>query len=286
MELKKIGIAFRPIGEIYYINEPKDFNIATNDGIIVRTQRGVEYGEVVKKTSNQNVKQSNYIKEIIRPFEEGDLEQLEKNYEMAAKAHIKIKELIKDHNLDMKILDTEYLFDGEKVIFTFTSNDRVDFRDLLKELAYNLKTKIELKQVGARDASKIIGGLGPCGRVVCCANHLREFNSVSIKMAKTQNMSLSPENINGTCNRLMCCLEYENNHYSEALKKAPSINSTVKTPEGKAKVVYRNLLKKTASVKFEQNDITTIKDYKFSDLEYKNNLKEKKGCNNCERGEK
>ena len=248
---KQIGIKFKPIGKIYYFETPKE-ELNDGEGVIVETSRGIEYGEIAfsNKPTVFNAEEDFVVKSFIRRAVDKDYVILEKNNEKALEYGKLAKKLITNLGLEMKLIDAELTFDTSKVIFTFTAEGRVDFRELVKELANTLKIRIELKQVGARDEAKIIGGLGPCGRTVCCSNHMREFNKVSIKMAKTQGLALNPTKINGLCNRLMCCLSYEDDYYSEVIKQMPKIGKTVITPNGEGVVVYNNLLKKLVTVRF------------------------------------
>jgi|LGVF01.2.fsa_nt_gb cell fate regulator YaaT (PSP1 superfamily) len=254
MEIKVVGIKFKPVGKIYSFS-PKNYELKLGDGVIVETERGIEYGEVV--VGEKLVKKEEIIgelKKVIRPAVDKDYEVLERNNKLAIE-HAKVaKEQIKKMKLQMKLIDAEFTFDSSKIIFTFTAEGRVDFRELVRELANKLKLRIELRQVGARDASKIIGGLGPCGRAICCANHMREFNKVSIKMAKTQGLALNPSKINGVCGRLMCCLAYENDFYAEASKGMPKVGKKVTTPDGEGIAVYNNLLKQIVTVRFFTGD--------------------------------
>ena len=184
---------------------------------------------------------------------------------------LQTKKLINKHNLEMDLIGVECAFDSSKIIFIYTAEGRVDFRELIKELASIYKSKIELRQVGIRDEAKIVGGLGPCGREVCCKNFLQDFEKVSIKMAKNQNLSLNPTNISGLCGRLMCCLSYENEYYAETIKLMPKVNSKVLTPDGEGIVVYNDLLKKIVSVKFvSKDDETKIIDYDLSNIKFSN----------------
>jgi len=266
---KQIGIKFKPIGKIYYFEAPKE-TLNDGDGVIVETSRGVEYGEIAfsNKPTVISTEDDFLVKTFIRHAVNKDYTILEKNNEKALEYGKLAKKLIANLGLEMKLIDAELTFDTSKVIFTFTAEGRVDFRELVKELANSLKIRIELKQVGARDEAKIVGGLGPCGRPVCCANHMREFNKVSIKMAKTQGLALNPTKINGLCNRLMCCLSYEDDYYSETLKQMPKIGKTVITPNGEGVVVYNNLLKKLVSVRFICEDGSSeLKEYSNDEVQ-------------------
>ncbi|MGD9901554.1 MAG: stage 0 sporulation family protein [Spirochaetales bacterium] len=285
MERKVVGVKFKPVGKIYYF-DANNLELKDGDGVIVETEVGQEYGEVVyaEKLVDASTLQSE-LKPIMRKAVDKDYDTLEKNSKRAVECSKVAAELIKKLNLDMKLIDVELTFDASKIIFTFTADERVDFRELVKELANKLHSRIELRQVGARDVSKIVGGIGPCGRVVCCANHMREFNKVSIKMAKTQGLALNPTKINGLCGRLMCCLAYEDEYYSEISKKMPKVGRTVTTPDGEGVVVYNNLLKNLVTVRFSTPDGTaTTTEYPLSDIK-RNNVEEKEeenpNCKNC-----
>lgn len=270
MEIKVVGIKFKPVGKIYYF-DPKNLDLKNDQGVIVETDRGLEYGEVVlvdKKVPKEDI--VGKLKAVLRVATDKDYEVLEKNNKKAIESAKIASNLMEQHKLEMKIIDSEYTFEGNKVIFTFTAENRVDFRQLVRELASKLKARIELRQVGARDASKIIGGLGPCGRVICCANHMREFNKVSIKMAKTQGLALNPTKINGVCGRLMCCLSYENEYYAEISKKMPKIGKKVITPDGEGIAIYNNLLKQLVTVRFlDEKGAPTTNEYPASDVKRK-----------------
>lgn len=249
-----VGVRFKRAGKVYYFS-PKDIDFSQGDGVIVETVRGVEYGRVV--IPNRDISEDDIIgqlKCVIRKATPKDIEQQEKNMQRKAEAFNLCKEKIIKHKLDMKLIDAEFTFDNTKVIFYFTAEGRVDFRDLAKDLASVFRVRIELRQIGIRDVTKQIGGLGSCGRPCCCSAHLGDFERVSIKMAKTQGLSLNPGKISGLCGRLMCCLKYENDHYTETSRQMPKIHSEVTTPKGKAKVESVDLLKKTVKVCFEKSD--------------------------------
>lgn len=239
---KVVGVRFKKAGKIYYF-DPLDYELAIEDYVIVETARGVEYGKVV--VGVQCVDENDVVlplKKIIRPAEDKDIDKVEDNIQEAQKAFEIGVEKINEHQLDMKLVDVEYTFDKNKIIFYFTAEGRVDFRNLVKDLAAIFRTRIELRQIGVRDEAKMLGGIGPCGRMLCCSTFLGDFEPVSIKMAKDQNLSLNPSKISGLCGRLMCCLKYENDAYEEAKKKMPDIGEKVETPEGPGRVVGLNLL--------------------------------------------
>ena len=250
--VKVVGVRFRTAGKIYYF-DPCDLDLKKDDKVIVETARGIECGTVV--VANQDVVDEEVVaplKNVIRKADEEDLKQVEENKRKEAEAFKICLEKIKKHGLDMKLIDVEYTFDNNKVLFYFTADGRVDFRELVKDLASVFRTRIELRQIGVRDEAKMIGGLGACGRVLCCSTHLSEFHPVSIKMAKEQSLSLNPSKISGTCGRLMCCLKYEQETYEYLLKRTPKVDAIVETPQGQGIVVQVNLLKGIVKVKLDK----------------------------------
>jgi len=237
-----IGIRFRDTGKIYYFS-PKEFKVSQGEAVIVETVRGIELGVVA--IPNKLVKTSEIVsplKTVVRIATEEDKKRIEENKKVEEKARDIFIEKVKEHKLSMTLVDVEYTFDNTKLLFYFTSEGRVDFRDLVKELASIYKTRIELRQIGVRDEAKQIGGLGICGRPFCCKTFLNDFQQVSIKMAKDQNLSLNSTKISGTCGRLMCCLRYENDVYEEESRKTPRVDSIVETPMGRGTVVETNVL--------------------------------------------
>ena len=277
MQVTVVGIKFKESGKIYYF-DPQDIQLKVGEGAIVQTARGEEYGIVGAKI--KQVDQSSIVsplKPVVRKATEKDTKKYEANLEKAKTALSVTEELVKKLSLDMQLVETEYIFDGSKVIISFTSDNRVDFRELVKELATKLKTRIELRQIGIRDKSKSVGGIGICGRECCCNLYLNDFEKVSIKMAKNQNLSLNPTKISGLCGRLMCCLEYENPYYQEVVQKMPKLNSEVTTPDGPGHVVYTNILKQTVSVKLDKGaDTFVIKDFALEDIKQKQKDKDNK----------
>ena len=260
-----IGINFREAGKIYYF-APGKHTLEVGKMVIVDTSRGVEIGTV--KIPNKLVPEADIIsplKEIIRPATEEDLERDAKNRQAEFDAAIVCKRKIQNHGLDMSLVAAEYTFDNSKLIFYFTCETRVDFRELVKDLASTFRTRIELRQIGIRDEAKMMGGLGICGRKFCCAGFLSDFVQVSIKMAKEQNFSLNSAKISGACGRLMCCLRYEHETYEEAIKRTPANGSTVKTPDGVGIVVETKPLAEEIRVKIGENDKETAKLYKIRD---------------------
>lgn len=237
-----IGVRFKSVGKVYSF-DPAGQSFRAGDRVIVETARGVECGEVM--TPNQQVDDRTVVaplKPVIRAATEKDLKELEQNRRKEQKAVEVCEQKIAAHKLDMKLIDVEYTFDGNKILFYFTAENRVDFRELVKDLAAVFRTRIELRQIGVRDEAKMLGGLGICGRPFCCSSFLGDFQPVSIKMAKEQNLSLNPTKISGCCGRLMCCLKYEQAAYEDLLRITPRIGSLVETAQGKGKVTDLNLL--------------------------------------------
>lgn len=265
-----IGVRFRKAGKIYFFS-PGEFNIEMGQKVIVETARGVEYGEVVigkKEVEDDKVIQP--LKSVIRIATEEDNALEEKNKEKEKKAFEVCLEKIKKHNLDMKLIDAEYTFDNNKVLFYFTADGRIDFRDLVKDLASVFKTRIELRQIGVRDETKVVGGIGICGRSLCCNTFLSEFAPVSIKMAKEQNLSLNPTKISGVCGRLMCCLKNEEETYEELNSRLPNIGDLVNTEDGlKGEVHSVSVLRQNVKVIVEVNDEKEIREYKIEQIKFK-----------------
>ncbi len=248
-----ISVRFKSGGKPYYFN-PEGRPFEVDDGVIVETARGVEYATCVQ--GNAMIDEMELIaplRPVIRKATDEDRETLRLNREKEAEAFEVCRKKIQEHNLDMKLVSAEYSFEGGKILFLFTADGRVDFRSLVKDLAVTLHTRIELRQIGVRDEAKLKGGLGICGRPFCCAQFLDEFQPVSIKMAKTQNLSLNPTKISGTCGRLMCCLKYEQEAYEDLVRSAPRLDSFVETPDGAGTVEGINLLRQTAQVRLESS---------------------------------
>jgi cell fate regulator YaaT (PSP1 superfamily) len=255
--LKVIGVRFRQAGKIYYF-DPAEFEIRRGENVIVETVRGIEYGKVVMGT--RVVREDEVVlplKKVIRISTEEDTRQMEDNRKDALFALGICHEKISLHGLEMKLIDAEYTFDRNKVIFYFTADGRVDFRELVRDLAAVFRTRIELRQIGVRDEAKMLGGIGPCGRILCCSSFLGDFEPVSIKMAKDQNLSLNPAKISGLCGRLMCCLKYENDHYEGTKQQPiPDIGEQVCTPNGEGQVVVLNLLERRVQVQLASTGMT------------------------------
>jgi len=271
---KVVAIKFKNGGKLYYFS-PKEGEIyERNMPVVVETSRGLEYAWVAypeRETEDSEIVHP--LKPIIRIATRKDTDFYEACIEKKPQAIQICKEKIRKHELDMKLVDCEYTFDGSKLIFYFTAAGRVDFRDLVKDLAAVFHTRIELRQVGTRDETKYLGGIAPCGRVCCCAGNMPEFKKVSIKMAKTQGLSLNPGKISGLCGRLMCCLSYESDYYADAYKKVPKVGSEVGTPDGKGTVVSVNMLKMQVKVKIDdKNGGLIFKDFPVDELRFRKNV--------------
>lgn len=267
---KVVGVRFRTAGKIYYF-DPLEFPIKRGDHVIVETARGVEYGTALcdpKEVEDDQVIQP--LKPVLRIASQRDDEQ-EANNKLKEKEAFKIcLEKIHKHELEMKLIDAEYTFDNNKVLFYFTADGRIDFRELVKDLASVFKTRIELRQIGVRDETKIVGGIGICGRALCCHTYLSDFIPVSIKMAKEQNLSLNPTKISGVCGRLMCCLKNEEDTYEELNRKMPNVGDFVTTPEGlKGEVSSVNILRQLVKVLVEENDEKELKEYNVDELTFR-----------------
>ena len=275
--VKVVKIKFKNGGKLYYFAPKAGETYTRNQPVVVETSRGVEYAWVAYP--EEEVDESEIVsplKPIVRIATQKDIEFYKSCEEKKPQAIQICKEKIAKHNLEMKLVDCEYAFDGSKIVFYFTSANRVDFRELVKELASTFHARIELRQVGTRDETKYLGGIAPCGRVCCCAGNMPEFKKVSVKMAKAQGLALNPTKISGLCGRLMCCLGYEIDHYTETAKELPKVGSEVGTPDGKGTVVSLNYLKKEVRVKSgDINNGFTFKDYPASLLRFKKPLVQK-----------
>jgi cell fate regulator YaaT (PSP1 superfamily) len=249
-----VGVRFKKAGKIYYF-DPGDLSIQKDDFVIVETVRGVEYGRAV--VPRKQVEEHDVVlplKKVVRVADHKDRMIVEENKQAAQEAYDVCNEKVNGHQLDMKLVDVEYTFDRNKVIFYFTADGRVDFRELVKDLASIFRTRIELRQIGVRDEAKMLGGIGPCGRMLCCSTFLGDFDPVSIKMAKDQNLSLNPTKISGLCGRLMCCLKYENDQYEAAKEQLPDLGEIIETPQGRGKVVGLNILERVLQVELKDQD--------------------------------
>ena len=254
-----VGVRFKKAGKVYYFN-PGALELELGDKVIVETSRGIEYGDIV--IGPKDIKEEDIVtplKDVIRKATEEDEKIVEKNRQDAQEAEEIAIEKIQKHKLEMKLVDVEYTFDRSKLIFYFTADGRVDFRELVKDLASVFRTRIELRQIGVRDEAKMLGGIGPCGRVICCHSFLGDFDPVSIKMAKQQNLSLNPIKISGLCGRLICCLKYENDVYEEATEDFPDVGDTV-TADGDGGVVV-SVFKPDGTVKVQMNEDKEIKEF-------------------------
>lgn len=255
-----ISVRFKDAGKAYYF-DPKDRKYSVGDNVIVNTARGLVFGEVT--AANQIVPDDSVVKplrEVERRATAEDIHRNEENRRKEKNAYSVCEKKIADHKLDMKLVDVEYAFEGGKILFYFTADGRVDFRELVRDLASVFHTRIELRQIGVRDEAKMLGGLGICGQPFCCSRFMSDFHPVSIKMAKEQGLSLNPVKISGTCGRLMCCLNYEQNVYDELLKITPRVGATVKTPQGNGTVIQVSLLEQKVKVRFDDTEAPIIFD--------------------------
>lgn len=271
---KVIGVKFKNTAKVYYFapaNETEVYEEKT--GVVVETAKGLEYGTVVFGTKEVDDSEIVHpLKPIVRKATEKDEKTVKDNEKKIPEAMEFAEEKIKELGLVMKLIGCEYAFDGKKIVFFFTADGRVDFRELVKVLASRFHLRIELRQVGIRDETKILGGIAPCGRTCCCASCMSEFGKVSIKMAKNQGLHLNPSKISGLCGRLMCCLEYENDYYAEACKKVPKVGGTVGTPEGNGVVISNDMLKMISKVKIAKGDGSEVyKDFPVDQLDFKRN---------------
>jgi len=263
--LEVIGVRFKKAGKIYYFDPGEDY-ITTSDYVVVETVRGIELGKV--EIVNKFVDEEDVVlplKKVLRIASEEDKQKALENKELATEAYHEGVEKIHEHDLDMNLVEVEYTFDRNKIIFFFTAEGRIDFRNLVKDLAAEFKTRIELRQIGVRDEAKMLGGIGPCGRMLCCSTFLGDFEPVSIKMAKDQNLSLNPAKISGLCGRLMCCLKYENDQYEEAKRELPDIGRVIHTPFGSRKVVGMNILEKVVQIEITEENERVI-EYSLEEL--------------------
>jgi len=262
-----VGVRFRRAGKIYHFS-PGKLELKSGQNVIVETSRGLEYGEVVQE--NKVIADKDVVsplRQILRITTEADNKLIEDNKRQGIEALKTCQEKVEKHNLEMKLVDVEYTFDHNKIIFYFTSEGRVDFRELVKDLASVFRMRIELRQIGVRDEAKIVGGMGSCGRGLCCATFLEDFGPVSIRMAKEQNLSLNPTKISGICGRLMCCLRYEAEQYEMARGETPSPGEIVITPQGDGKVISVNRMKKTLII--EMNDDSRQEEFSTDEVDRK-----------------
>lgn len=276
---KIVGIRFRNVGKIYYF-DPKNYKMKVGDHVIVETARGVEFGRVVlgpKEVGEDEVVHP--LKEVLRVATQADEDREKQNRQRERDAFKICQKKIREHGLEMKLIDAEYTFDNNKVLFYFTADGRIDFRQLVKDLAAIFKTRIELRQIGVRDETKILGGIGICGRQLCCHTYLSEFAPVSIKMAKEQNLSLNQTKISGVCGRLMCCLKNEQETYEALNRNLPGIGDTVTLPDGLQGTVHSvNVLRQRVKVIVEINDEKEIQDYPVGELKFRPRKKKAKNA--------
>ncbi|MBQ8201089.1 MAG: stage 0 sporulation family protein [Clostridia bacterium] len=262
-----IGVRFQNAGKLYFF-DPGTFWPTPGDFVLVETSRGIEFGEVVTQVKEiDDSTLSSPLKQVVRIASEEDVKHAQENKAAEKEAYAICQKKIAEHKLDMKLVSVEYTFDNSKILFYFTANGRVDFRSLVKDLAGVFKTRIELRQIGVRDEAKMLGGLGPCGRPICCGAFLGDFQPVSIKMAKEQNLSLNPNKISGVCGRLMCCLKYEQDQYEQTRKKMPKVGKEVMTPDGPGVVWDLNIIKETVRVRIQKGDSSELKDYPMDDVQ-------------------
>jgi cell fate regulator YaaT (PSP1 superfamily) len=262
-----VGVRFKKAGKVYFF-DPEGFQIEKGAQVLVETTRGIELGTVVLE--NKGIQTTDVVaplKKVIRIATEEDQRKQEENKKKEKEAFDLCVKKIQKHNLDMKLVDVEYTFDNNKMLFYFTAEGRIDFRELVKDLASVFRTRIELRQIGVRDEAKILGGVGICGIVLCCKAYLGEFQPVSIKMAKEQGLSLNPSKISGVCGRLMCCLKYEQDAYEDALERVPRVGALVKTPHGSGTVVYSSVLKELVKVKLDKGQDLDFVQCKAADVE-------------------
>lgn len=278
---KIIGVKFKNTAKVYYFAPASDTeDYEEKSGVIVETAKGLEYGTVVfGKKEIPDKELVHPLKPVLRKATAQDEKTIKENEKKIPQAMEVANKKIAERKLDMKLIGCEFAFDGKKIIFYFTADGRVDFRELVKDLASQFHLRIELRQVGIRDETKLLGGIAPCGRACCCSSCMSDFGRVSIKMAKTQGLHLNPTKISGLCGRLMCCLEYENDYYSEVYKKMPKVGGTVKTPEGEGVVISNDMLKLISKVKITKGDGSEVyKDFPVDRLEFKRGKGSGKNC--------
>ena len=262
-----IGVRFQNAGKLYFF-DPGPYWPTPGDFVVVETARGIEFGEVVTGIREMNDEQLTApLKKVVRVATAEDVQHAKDNKAAEKEAYAICQQKIAEHRLDMKLVSVEYTFDNSKILFYFTANGRVDFRSLVKDLASVFRTRIELRQIGVRDEAKMLGGLGPCGRPICCGAFLGDFQPVSIKMAKEQNLSLNPNKISGVCGRLMCCLKYEQDNYEQTRKRMPKVGKEVVTPDGPGTVWDLNIIKETVRVRIQKGDSSELRDYPVEDVQ-------------------
>ncbi len=269
MQVEVVGIKFKNSNHVYSFG-PNGIELKNGQYVLVQTEKGVDLGCVVKeKYMIDPTTLEAPLKDVVRVATDDEVKQAEIFDKEAEKQYAQVKKIVKEFELDMKIVKIESSYDNSRYIINFTSENRVDFRELVKKLAEVLKKRVELRQIGPRDEVRMLGGFGPCGKICCCVENMAQFDHVSMKMAKNQNLSLNPNSISGQCGKLMCCLAYENPIYQEAIKLMPKQGSEVKTKDGRGTVVFNDLLKKEVDVKFVRGEETEIKTYPLEEIEFK-----------------
>lgn len=269
MQVEVVGVKFRSSNNIYSFN-PNGLDVKVGDYVIVETEKGSELGKIFREKETIDPSTlSSALKNVLKIATKEMVEKADEYDKEAQKFYPEIKRLVREEKLDMKIVKIEASYDNQKYVINFSSDNRVDFRELVKKLASSLKKKIELRQIGGRDEVRLLGGYGPCGKECCCTQNLGELGPVSMKMAKNQNLSLNPANISGLCGKLMCCIAYENTTYQEALKIMPKVGTTVSTKDGQGVVAFNDLLNKEVDVKFVRGEETEIKTYALEEVRFK-----------------
>lgn len=268
MQINVVGVKFKNSNHVYSFS-PNGLKLKKGDYVIVQTEKGEDLGVIVKEEYQTNHEDLvSALKNVVKVASPEMVKKAEEYDKKAAEHTQKVKEIVKSFNLDMKVVKVEANFDNSKLIINFTAENRVDFRDLVKKLAEVFKTRVELRQIGSRDEVRMLGGFGPCGKICCCVQNFGEFDHVSMKMAKNQNLSLNPNSISGLCGKLMCCIAYENQTYQESIKLMPKVNSEVKTKDGIGVVVYNDLLDRKVDVKFVKWDESEIKTYSLEEIKF------------------
>ena len=268
MQINVVGVKFKNSNHVYSFS-PNGLKLKKGDYVIVQTEKGEDLGVIVKEEYQTNHEDLvSALKNVVKVASPEMVKKAEEYDKKAAEHTQKVKEIVKSFNLDMKVVKVEANFDNSKLIINFTAENRVDFRDLVKKLAEVFKIRVELRQIGSRDEVRILGGFGPCGKICCCVQNFGEFDHVSMKMAKNQNLSLNPNSISGLCGKLMCCIAYENPTYQESIKLMPKVNSEVKTKDGVGVVVYNDLLNRKVDVKFVKGDESEIKTYSLEEIKF------------------
>ena len=269
MQIEVVGVKFKNSNHIYSFS-PNGLKLNKGDYVVVETEKGQDLGVIVKEKEKIKMEELvSPLKNVLKIATEDIVKKAEEFDKEAEKLTPKVKEIVKSFNLEMKIVKVEASFDNSKIVINFTAENRVDFRELVKKLAETFKTRVELRQIGSRDEVRLMGGFGPCGKICCCVQNFGEFDHVSMKMAKNQNLSLNPSSISGLCGKLMCCLAYENPTYQESIRLMPKINSEVQTLDGKGVVVYNDLLDRKVDVKFTKGEDVEIKTYDLEDIKFK-----------------